>query len=324
MRIGSALGLTVFTIAACGGGEPPPKPPVRPPARTDPPALRAVADACARASACATRFTDPGACVEAWIESETAKEPDPLYRCLIAAKTCGDVSTCLMGGGDSRAASFCKQRPGVVSGCDGERLVSCEDEDSQESSVVDCSTLGASCREVKAAGGLVLRACVAPQKCPAGAPETRCDGEDAVVTCRDGTIERTRCKPGTRCQEHKDENGEQAASCQLPGGRRCTALGGRRCEGDRVVSCVGPGRVQVSDCAGLGLVCSGTGPRAGCYVPNDVECDREMFPRCERGTLVFCAAGRTMRVACDSVGMSRCAARGRGARAICAPPQGED
>ncbi len=313
---GTAMAVVATLLAACGGNEPPPKAPPPPTQQKDPPALRAIGEACARAASCTPRFKDAGACAEWWIRGENPSEPDPFRKCLTGAKSCSDVATCLQGGGDARAAAFCKQRPGVVSGCDGERLVSCGDETSQETTVVDCTSLGASCREVKAAGGMVLRGCVSPQKCPSGAPEARCDGAAGVVQCRDGLLERTTCKAGTRCEEHADDNGDPTASCRIPGARRCALLGGRRCEGDHLIACDGP-RFQASDCAGLGLVCTGTGPRASCHVPANVECDPEMVPRCEGGNLVFCVAGRTMKVGCEAIGMAKCAGRSRGVPAAC-------
>ena len=78
--------------------------------------------------------------------------------------------------------------------------------------------------------------------------------------------------------------------------------------------------MRVSDCAGFGLRCTGTGPRAGCYVPADVECDREMLPKCEGGQeLVFCAAGRLTKIACSSLGMGSCNETARGPVAGCSP-----
>jgi hypothetical protein len=204
--------------------------------------------------------------------------------------------------------------------------VSCGDDDAQESTVTDCTALGATCREMKAAGGLVIRACFAPQKCPAGAPEARCDGEGAVLSCHDGAIERANCRPGTRCEEHKDDtSGEATASCELPGRRRCDLLGARHCEGDRLVECSTAdhfGKVRVSDCAGFGLRCTGSGPRAGCYVAADVECDKEMLPKCadDGQSLVFCAAGRLTKIACASLGMTTCNPTARGPVAACSAP----
>lgn len=317
-------------VAACGGQEAPPQSPNTPPARKSAPSsLQQVAQTCARIASCThahdtPRLRDPSACVDWWVSHADAQSPEPLQKCLTQATSCDQISTCLHGGGDARAAEFCSKRPGVVSGCEGERLVSCGDDDAQESTVTDCAALGATCREMKAAGGLVIRACFAPQKCPAGSPEARCDGEGAVLSCHDGAIERAKCRPGTRCEEHKDESGDATASCQLPGRRRCDLLGTRHCEGDRLVECSSQehfGKVRVSDCAGFGLRCTGTGPRAGCYVPADVECDKDMLPKCEdKGqALVFCAAGRLTKVACASLGMGSCNEAARGPAAACSP-----
>ncbi len=323
-RANAVLGV-VFLLAACGAPEPPPKLPPPPPPPADPPVLAQIASACARVSACthahdAARFRDPGACVDWWLSE--ADEADPLRRCLAAATSCDKVSACMHGGGDARAAAFCSQRAGVVSGCDGDRLVSCGEDDAHESSVVDCSKIGASCREVKAAGGLVVRACWSPQKCPPGAPEARCDGTGAVLGCRDGAFERIACRPGTTCVERRDESGEPTASCELPGQRRCDLGGARRCEHDRLVECDRTGhfsKARVTDCVGLGLRCAGVGPRAGCYVPANVECDKELLPRCEGGSVVFCAAGRLTKVACSAIGLGVCDPAAKGPLAACVP-----
>jgi hypothetical protein len=219
------------------------------------------------------------------------------------------------GGGDAKAAAFCAQRPGVVSGCDGDRLVSCGEDDAHESSVVDCAAMGAKCGEVKSSGGLVLRACSSPTKCPASAPDLRCDGTAAIISCRDGAYERVACPAGTKCEEHKDEVGDAAASCELPGRRRCVG-GTRRCEDDRLIEC-DRGKAKVTDCIGQGLRCAGIGPRAGCYVPENVECDKDMLPRCEGASLVFCAAGRLEKVACSELGLGTCDPSARGPFAAC-------
>jgi hypothetical protein len=322
--------VVVVAIAACGGSEPPPKPPAPPQAPTDPQWLGGVASACAKIASCtyahdAPRLRDPGACVD-WFAGHfdaaaNARDVDPLQRCVESAKGCEQVNACVHGAGDPRAVEFCSKRPGVVSGCDGDRLVSCGDDSAAESSVVDCAKLGATCRETKSTGGLVMRACVSPQKCPPGAPEARCDG-NAVLSCRDGAMDRVACKPGTQCEERKDESGESLATCELPGRRRCDLLGSRRCEDDRLVECErgagsAAGKARVSDCAGLGLRCLGVGPRAGCYVPSNVECDKELLPRCDAGKVVFCAAGRVTKIACASLGLGACKEAARGPLAAC-------
>jgi len=322
---GAVASVLVLTLAAaCGGQEPPPRAVGDPPARKDPSSLQQVAETCARIASCShahdlPRLRDPSACIDWWLAHADAQTPEPLHRCLAQASTCDQTTTCLHGGGDARAATFCAERKGVVSGCDGDRLVSCSDDDAQESTVTDCAALGASCREIKATGGLILRACFSPKKCPPGAPEARCDGPTAVVSCHDGALERAVCRPGTRCEDKRDEMGDAVASCQLPGRRRCELMGARHCDGDRLVECASQdgGRLRVSDCAGFGLRCTGQGPRAGCYVPADVECDRDMLPRCEAGALVFCAAGRLTRIPCGKLGLGTCNPAARGPAAAC-------
>jgi hypothetical protein len=318
----ASASLFVFVAAACGGSEPPPKPPAAAPPPQDPQRLGGVASACAKIASCtnaseAPRLRDPGACVD-WFVGKY-DPADPLQRCVEGAKGCDQVNACVHGAGDPKAVEFCAKRQGVVSGCDGDRLVSCGDASFAESYVVDCAKLGAACRETKAAGGVIVRGCFSPQKCPANAPEARCDG-NAVLSCRDGAMERVECKPGTKCGERKDGSGEAIATCELPGRRRCDLLGSRRCEDDRLVECErGPAatRARVSDCSGLGLHCQGVGPRAGCYVAENVECDKEMLPRCEQGKLVFCAAGRVTRLACADLGLGPCNTRARGSMAAC-------
>lgn len=324
----------VATIAACGGRAPPPKPPAPSPPPADPPVLAQIARACARLSACTrsneAHLRDPGACVDWWLAGADPTSPDPLRACLAEAATCEHVSACMRGGGDARAAAFCARRAGVVSGCDGDRLVSCADEEGHASNVVDCGAMGATCREVKTAG-VVVRGCWSPKECPPGAPETRCDGARAVLSCRDGALDRAACPPGTRCEERRDASGEAVAVCALPGGLQCGAGGLRRCVEDRFVECDragaarareehASGGVRVTDCAGFGLRCAGAGPRAGCFVPASVECERELLPRCDGGSLVFCAAGRLERLSCAGIGLGRCDPSAKGSIAGCTPP----
>lgn len=294
------------------------------PVAVDPPALPKMARACVRVASCVRpnsaslgSFRDPGACVDWWLADSDPKEP--LRKCLGEATTCEQVSSCMHGGGDARAATFCSQKQGVVSGCDGDRLVSCGEDDTHESTVVDCGAIGATCREVKASGGIVVRACWSPQKCPAGAPDSRCE-DGAVVTCRDGAFERASCRPGTACEERPNEAGEVVASCELPGHRRCDLRGARYCENDRLVECNRSGHglaTRVTDCAGFGLRCTGIGPRAGCSVPSNVECDKELLPRCEGSSVAFCAAGRIARVPCGGIGLGSCDPAAKGPMAAC-------
>lgn len=316
-------------LVACGGEEPLPKAPVAAPAPKDPAWIAKAATACVRLASCtqlddAKRFRSPGACVDWWLGRGGPDAQDPLRTCLAEAKTCDQVVACQRGGGDARVASFCAERKGVVTACDGDRLVSCGDE-GEEATVTDCAALGANCREQRSSGGIAIRACFSLQKCPLNAPDTRCDGAGAVLSCRDGAIERIACKPGTRCEERSTENGDQTASCELPSRRRCEMLGARHCEGDRLVECGspegGPGRIKVTDCGASGLRCTGLGLRAACTVAEGVECDREMTAKCGEGgkSVVFCAAGRSTKVSCADLGMGTCNPAARGAGAACNP-----
>jgi hypothetical protein len=304
MRRACILYVTLV-VAACGGGEPPAKAPPAPETPKDPPWLAPAARACALAATCSPRVPDPGTCVD----QTTLRGQDALGKCLVAAKTCTDVDVCLRGGGDAKAAAFCGER-GVVSGCDGERLVSCAD-DAHDATVVDCAALGATCKENRAAGGVVTRGCFSAQKCPAGAPDARCEG-NTVVTCQNGAVERTVCGPGTECAVRGTET-----ACVLPGGIACGLHGTRRCDRGRLVECRA-GSAHVVDCAGMGLDCTGVGPRAACTVRTDMECNKDMLPKCEGSTLVFCAAGRLSKIPCASLGMGACDPAARGAKAACA------
>src|SRR5690606_26494512 len=147
--------------------------------------VRLAAEVCVRLTACTppreeAHFRDPSACVAWWLEDLDLRAADPWRACLVAARTCADVRACGQGGGHPRAAAFCAARPGVASGCEGDLLVSCGDDATHDTTVVSCAEIGAVCRETKAAGGIVLRACVSSEACPAGAPESRCDGEAAI------------------------------------------------------------------------------------------------------------------------------------------------
>lgn len=326
-RAASTFALVSGVVVACGGSTPSASSPASAPSEGDESALVHIAEACARLASCSQthdppRVRDPSACVDWWLASVGGD--DPLHGCLARSASCGDVTRCLHPG-DAAAAKLCAERRGVLSTCDGDRLVTCAEGDVSGSTTVDCAKLGARCREVKAAGGLLVRGCFAPDKCPADAPEARCDGDVAVVACHDGAIERATCPPGTRCEERRDESGQATASCEVPDRVRCGGTATRGCDGDRLVECA-PGdgdRLRVSDCARFGLRCAGTGPRSGCYVAHDVECDRDMLPKCEGGAIVFCAAGRLVKLSCTHLGLGTCNPSARGPLAACEAPREE-
>ncbi len=322
----------VASLAACGAiARPATLPPAPVPSKA-PSSLQRLSETCAKIASCmdsseAPRLRRPSACVEWWIAHSDPSSPQPLQACFTQATSCSQVAECMQSTGDANADAFCARRPGVFSGCDGDRLITCVDEGKQGRTVKDCASLGATCREIKAPGGLAMQACMASAKCPPGAPESQCDGESAVVFCRDGEVDRVQCRSGTRCQDRNVGRGEATASCELPSMRACQAEGTRHCEGNRLMECAEPGTAApwlVSDCADFGLRCTGAGPRAGCSVPESVECDRNMRPTCDASgkSLVFCAAGRVTTVVCTDVGFAMCRQAPHGADASCGPATG--
>lgn len=319
----SALGTAAFVLAcvACGGADanlplPPPAPHLSPP-----PGFAQLAPLCARITACARPYDpdelrEPSACVDHFL---LRASDDPRTACLVKAKTCKDVSACIRET-DAAAASFCAAHPGVLSACDGTRFVTCADP-AEDSNVVDCSKLGGTCAENRLDGGLVVRGCVSASLCPASAPETRCDGDRAVVTCRDGMADRTTCKVGTHCSAHHDPDGDAVATCVPSSEARCDTEGRAECRGDVLVECVAGGhygRARTTDCKAHGLACESRGTGAACVAALPSRC--VPFPaRCNGSALEFCAAGTVASVSCASAGMGACDPSAHGPEAACRP-----
>lgn len=323
MRRGRVLGLLASVVvsigvAACHEGGPAASPSLA--ARID-----AGARVCAKLASCAhphdaPRDRDPAACVDAWIARAPA-EREPLEACVAAAKSCAEVDACGRDRGDARTTAFCRAHPGVPTGCEGNRLVTCSQDDPAESSAVDCAAFGATCGDLPQAGGLMARACVSASLCPTGAPEVRCDGADAVLTCHEGAAERAACTSGARCEEHKAKDGSAAAVCEPPGHRHCDTVGKRWCEQGRLVQCQPHGAVgeaAVTDCASLGLACDEHAESgAACVAPGPRSCERAA-PRCEGDdVLTFCASGRRFRLSCRDLGLGACDPDAHGVDAAC-------
>jgi len=279
---------------------------------------------CARIASCAhphdaPRLRDPRACVDDWLE-RLGDPQDPVPECLSLAASCGDIDACLHGTGDPRAAELCAARPGLVTACDGNALVACASDDVRESTLTPCGPLGATCGETRSAGGLVEHGCLSPGACPANATHTRCDGDAAVIACHDQIEERVVCKPGTACRAHKDEDGEELATCEEPTEVRCDVIGARTCRGSMLVRCEAHGHhghEHPVDCAALGLVCGDVAGRATCTT-GETPCAGGA-PRCDRSreTLSYCAAGRVEHVVCDDLGLGACETDGNGPVALC-------
>ena len=277
---------------------------------------------CAKITSCARpydapEFREPSACVDQLL---LRSEGDPKTACLAKAKSCKDVSQCVHGDADAVAGSFCAAHPGVLGACDGTRFVTCADP-AEDSTVVDCAKVGGTCAENRLEGGLVVRGCVSATACPPGAPETRCDGDRAVIACRDGLVDKTTCKPGNRCVAHRDPDGDNVAACAPSDEGRCSAEGSGECRGDKLVECVAEGhygRVRTTDCKAHGLACETRGAAAACVASPPSAC--APFPaRCNGGKLEFCAAGVDTKVSCETLGMGACDPSAHGPEAACRP-----
>jgi len=318
-RITLTLGALAAVVAvACRGPASPS--PVGLDARMD-----RAARTCAKVASCAhehdaPRDRDPSACVDAWIVRAPSEFDEPA-RCVADAADCEAVAVCLRARGDAVAAAFCRQNAGARTGCDGDRLVTCSADDPADSTSVACTAFGAWCGEWKQPGGLVSRACLSPTLCPAGAPEDRCEGQSALVSCRDGAVDRIECAADARCLAVRGADGVASAVCEPPAHRHCNAVGKRWCEGGSVVTCQphGPfGEAVVSDCAALGLACDEHAEAAGaaCVVPGARACAAGP-PRCEGASLAFCAAGRHIQVPCRDLGFVTCDPDAHGVDAAC-------
>lgn len=320
------LGPAAFVVAvACHGGEPPAAP-----AAAN--RLDRAARACAMIASCAhphdpPRDREPGACVDAWLARPPA-DVVPLETCLTAAVGCAQVDGCARGRRDDVATAYCRAHAGARAGCEGNHLVTCSEDDPAESTSTDCAAFGATCGDAKQSGGLVARACVSPALCPAGAPEVRCEGGSAFVSCHEGAVQRTACAAPAVCEERRGADGAVTAVCEPPKHRHCDAVGKRWCESGRLAACEphGPlGEAVFTDCAAAGLVCDETrdahgvlGNTAACVAPGAHACEAARSPtRCDGDALAFCAAGRQFRLPCRDLGFSACDPDAHGVEAAC-------
>lgn len=316
-----AVSLVVFTFfaAACGSAPTPAAPrPTTSSLPVPPPSVEAAVRACVLVSACSSPedpLREPAACVSRFLAH---KDHDPSVTCLVRARTCRDVESCL---GRERvpddARRACDARPGAIVFCDGDRLVSCENE---RTKVTSCTELRASCRELRVAGGIVARGCYSPALCPDDAPAQRCEAGIFTVSCQQGLVERSRCPAGTKCVEGPGQNGEVEATCTPLGARPCLPEAIDRCDGGKLVSCVAAashrGVAVETDCAAAGLTCQTLGREGACVAADFCE---PAPARCEGGALRFCAAGMPVRAHCERYGLGPC--RTEGGAAQCAAPR---
>jgi hypothetical protein len=317
-KIGAVL--AAAAVACAGAASTPPSATVAPIAAAAP--VERVARQCALVASCSdehdsSSLRTPQACVDWYLVN--ARDEAPLSECMMKAKNCAAVEACTHARSDAVAEEYCKAHPGVLTACDGSRLISCQGEGAAESVATDCASLGGTCGE-RRQSGLVERGCVSPQLCPDGAPDHRCDGEGAVIDCSMGIAERDTCPPSSRCVADHDESGAPTARCRSASGRDCTMGGAAFCEGDVAYACVQSGRfrgLHSADCGAFGLACSVRSGRVVCTRRGEAACTAGAAS-CAGDELVFCAAGQPLRVSCKDLGFAGCDPAGGGGEALCA------
>ena len=324
MRFVALLAPLALAVVACGESSPTP-PSVVPPTPDGFTHVERIARACAKIASCAhahdaPRDRDPSACVDGWLTRGRPNDDGAFLRCVSTSSTCVALDACAKErGGDAVAATYCRAHPGEQTACAGGRLVTCSEDDPEESASVDCATMQATCGESHAAGGLVTRGCISPALCPAGSPDARCDSGNAIVTCRDGAVERTACAAGVKCVEHRGGEGVEAAICETGGHAHCKDIGKQHCNGGKLVQCVPHGQLgeeRVIDCGAMGLACDASSGKPVCALPGQRACESGA-PRCDGDALSFCAAGRPYKVKCGEIGFVRCDPDGHGLEASC-------
>ena len=231
-----------------------------------------------------------------------------------SAPACADGST-------RRPRRTAAPTPGLARAATANRLVTCTEDDPNESTSTDCAAFGATCGDSKQAGGLLARACLSPALCPAGAP--RCAATASMPSSAAATA-RSSARRARRARAARSTAASTARprpSARPPVHRHCDVVGKRWCEQDRLVSCQphGPlGEAAVTDCAASGLACDDhLEGGAACVVPGPRACDHAPT-RCDGDALAFCAAGRRVRVSCRDLGFSACDPDAHGVDAACA------
>jgi len=279
--------------------------------------LARIARQCALVASCsdehdASNLQTPAACVDWYVVN--SRDESPLATCVMRARSCEDVTRCTHPPPNPSAEGYCRAHPGVLTACENSHLYTCQGSEGVESTAVDCSELGGTCRE-KRVGELVERGCTSPSLCPADAPEHRCDG-DIIVDCQDGIASRDPCPAGWRCAATKDDQGVRCVSGR---GRECDLAGTAFCEGDVAYACVQNGRyagLHSADCAAMGLACAVRSGRVSCVHRGPPTCATSPAS-CAGDDLRFCANGDTFRVSCKDLGFARCDPSGGGGAALC-------
>lgn len=228
-----------------------------------------------------------------------------LLECGRTARTCDALRACYTH--DLWTPSLCT---GPRSRCVGDRVVSCSASSDPFPQTIDCAEYGMPC---------VAGACVPPATGPADptcttAGASRCNG-DAVEVCTQrsdgsfGVFRRDCAAAGLRCGRSSFPGSN--ATC-LPLGGAC-ATAGVACDGTALTMCstafTPTQQTFRFDCASVGRGCgpSTSGPLT--CVPTGTECSMDPATfggSCDHDSLVLCADGHTLRVACADVGRRTC------------------
>ncbi len=236
-----------------------------------------------------------------------------MRECGLQSDSCSSLRACAMRGASGESCSG-RGKQSVVGFCDVEgRALTCWHD--QTLSVRDCNRGGEQCIVVGGQATCTLGPC--PPNIAEG-DKPRCSASGThLLHCEKGKLASLDCAAfGLKCSVATDGS----AGCAT-GGPSCAA-GASRCEGSVAVGCVNWHEVRV-DCAAASLVCnqsaSSGAPVGACVAPPPATgaCDPNDKPKCEEGTIKYCAAGRPRLYSCKASGFGRCDISKNGIR--CAP-----
>lgn len=266
----------------------------------------AVPDIGATAGECVRTIATGLASAGAYWPLQRSRVVARLLDCGRTARTCEALRACYTD--NLWTPSLCT---GPRARCVGNHVVSCSSSSDVFPDTLDCAALGMTC----VAGGCVLPDTVPTDPTCMAEGATRCNG-DAVEVCfrrMDGTYgvyRRADCAAaGLRCGRGSTPG--STAVCMPLGGPCATA--GLACEGTTLAMCstvFTPTQQSYRfDCASVGRGCgpSSSGPLA--CIPTGTECSMDPATfggSCDHDSLVACADGHTLRVACADVGRRTC------------------
>lgn len=247
-------------------------------------------------AACVKKMSDEMASPTAVNFSLTLRE------CGLQSDSCSALRACAMHGASTSACAG-RGKQAVVGFCDVDgRALTCWHD--QPLAVRDCPRGGEQCLVVGGQATCTLGPCPATI---AEGDKPRCSASGThILHCEKGKLASLDCAAfGLKCAVA----GDGSAGCAT-GGPAC-AGSAVRCEGNVAAGCTNGHEVRV-DCATAGLACSqaaGAGSPVGACVqapPAGGGCDPNDKPKCEDGSIRYCAAGRPRSYPCKAAGFGRC------------------